>query len=88
MESSDQLPGIKQMIILDAETYHEIQGQEIFMYIGKSDKFMDYLHEWQEVDKLTLEKEPNLTADDLTSKYSFYTCIVALQVGRCSWASS
>ncbi|KMY51342.1 FtsX-like permease family protein [Peribacillus loiseleuriae] len=62
----------KQMIVLDAETYHEIQGQEMLMYIGKSDKFTDYLHEWQEIDKLALEKEPNLTADDLTSKYSFY----------------
>ncbi|MBA9026203.1 FtsX-like permease family protein [Peribacillus huizhouensis] len=62
----------KQMIVLDSETYHEIQGQEKLMYIGKSDKFTDYLHEWQGIDKLALEKDPILTADDLTSKYSFY----------------
>lgn len=62
----------KPMKIINLKMYHELKGKTGTIFIGKTDNFVAYTKEWKKLDELTLEKYPDVTEDDILSKYEIY----------------
>ncbi|OAB43284.1 FtsX-like permease family protein [Paenibacillus glacialis] len=67
--------------IVNQKIYDQIKSKEQYVVNGKTNDFITYKKEWKKLDDLQLQKYPNVTKEQLNSKYSFYEIIYGFTSG-------